>query len=118
MATKGYIDHLLNALPTELRYPLRSAFYYLMDNWRVGDGTRAENAQWYAFESTTASVANTEFSILHGMDAAPGRLIPELRLSEVGNQIVPLTVTKAADAQRVYLKSSSTSAVFSGFLEL
>lgn len=118
MATKGYIDQLLNALPTDLRYPLRSAFYYVMDNWRVGDGRRAENAQWYAMESTTASVANTEFSILHGMGAAPGRFIPVVRLNEVGNQLVTLTVTRAADAQRLYFSSPSTSAVFSGFLEI
>jgi len=31
--------------------------------------------------------------------------------------VVPLRVTRPADAQRVYLKSSSTSAVFSLYIE-
>jgi hypothetical protein len=118
MATKGAIDLYVNALPEAIRYPIRSAFYHLMDNWRLGDGARAENAQWYAFETTTPAVANTEFSIAHGLGAAPGRLIPVLRLNEVGDELVPLRVSRAADAERVYLTSASTSAVCSGFLEL
>jgi hypothetical protein len=117
MATKGAIDLYVNALPEDIRYPIRQALYYIMDNWRLGDGVRAENAQWYPVESTTASVANTEFVIKHNLATTPGRFIPVLRLNEVNDQIVPLTVSRAADATNVYLKSSSTSAVFSGFLE-
>lgn len=118
MANKGIIDANVNALPEELRYPIRSAFYYLMDNWRLGDGARAENASWYAIESTTASVANTEFAVKHNIGAVPGRFIPVMRLNEMGNQLVPLTVSRAADATYCYFKSASTSAVFSGFLEI
>lgn len=118
MATKGYIDHLLNALPTDLRYPLRSAFYYLMDTWRFGDDVRAENAQLYRLTSTTASVANTEFSIVHGMGAAPHQLLPVLDLTDSNAQLVPLKVSRPADAQRIYLQSSSTSASFTIYAEL
>lgn len=118
MATKGALDIYINALPQELRYPIRSALYYLSDNWRLGDGPRAENAQWYPVESTTASVANTEFSVKHGIGAVPSRFIPVMRLNEVGNQLVPLTVSRPADATYCYFKSSSTSAVVSGFLEV
>lgn len=117
MASKGRIDVALNALPTEYRVPLRDAFYHLLDDWRLGDGDKAENARWYAVESTTSSVANTEFAVAHGMESAPGRFIPVLRLNEVGDQVVPLVVSRAADAQYVYFKSSSTSAVFSGYFE-
>lgn len=117
MATKGAIDLYVNALPEDLRYAVRSALYYMLDNYRIGDAARAENFQWYPIESTTATVANTEFTVRHGLGATPARFIPVMRLNEVGNALVPLTVTRAADATFLYLKSSSTSAVFSGFLE-
>lgn len=117
MASKGRIDVALNALPAEYRVPLRDAFYEVLDAWRLGDAKRAENAQWYAIESTTASVANTEIAVAHGMGTTPGRFIPVLKLNEIGDQIVPLVVSRAADATYVYFKSSSTSAVFSGYCE-
>src|SRR5438105_11090843 len=108
MATKGFLDTYLNALPQEIRYPLSQAFQYLADNWRLGDDRRAQNAQWYQVTSTTASVANTEFSIVHGLATAPKWLVPVLDLNSVNAQLVPLQVSKAPDAQRVYLKSTST----------
>lgn len=117
MASKGALDIYINALPEEIRYPIRSALYYLSDNWRLGDGARAENAQWYPIESTTASVANTEFAVKHGIGSVPSKFIPVMRLNEKGNQLVPLQVSRAADATYCYFTSSSTSAVFSGFLE-
>jgi hypothetical protein len=118
MATIGYIDILLNTLEPTVKGPIKSAFDYLLSNWRLGDGVRAENAQWYKFESTTASVANTEFSIHHGLNQKPSKLIPILDLNTVGSQLVPLVASRAPDAQRVYLKSSSTSAVFTCLLEV
>lgn len=117
MASKGALDVFINALPTEIRYPVRGALYYLADNWRLGTQPRAQNAQWYRVQSTTASVAGTEFSIPHGLGSAPHTLVPILDLSAVNSQIVPLTVSRAPDASRVYLTSSSTSAVFTCFLE-
>lgn len=117
MASKGLIDVALNSLPQELRKPLQDAFYHILDDWRLGDGDKAENARWYAIEATTSSVANTEFAVVHGMESAPGRFVPVLRLNEVGDQLIPLVVSRAADGQYVYFKSSSTSAVFSGYFE-
>lgn len=107
----------LNTLPTEQRTPIRAAFYYLMDNWRFGTAARAENAQLYRLTSTTASVANTEFSIAHGLGTAPTQLIQVLDLSKVNSQFVPLQVSRAADASRIYLQSTSTSAVFTVLAE-
>lgn len=117
MASKGYVDGLINALPTDIRYPIRSAIWYLMDNWRFGNATRAENAQLYRVSSTTASVANTEFTVPHGLSAAPSLILPFLDLTQINSQLVPLTVSRAADAKYLYLKSSSTSAPFSIFVE-
>ena len=117
MASKGQIDVALNALPQELRKPLQDAFYHILDDWKLSDGAKAENARWYRVEFTTSSNANTEFAVAHGMESAPGRFIPVLRLNEVGDSIVPLQVSRAADGTYVYLQSSSTSTVMSGYFE-
>ena len=117
MADKGYVDNLLNALDQAIRYPIRSAIWYHMDNWRLGTGTRATNAQWYRYTSTTSSVALTEFSVSHGLGVVPATLIPVLDLTSTSAQLIPLAVSRAPDVSRVYLKSSSTSARFTFFLE-
>jgi hypothetical protein len=118
MADKGYVNSFINALPENLRYPLRNSFWYLMDNWRIGTGARAINAQLYRLTGTTHATANTEFSIKHGMDGTPTQILQVLDLSVVNSQIVPLTVSKAADGDRIYLKSSSTGATFTLLAEL
>lgn len=118
MADKGYMQTLTNALPEDARLPVRNAFWYLMDNWRIGTGPRATNAQWYRLTGTTAAIANTEFSIKHGLDGIPSQLMPILDLSVVNSQMVPLTVSRAADGDRIYLKSSSTSATFTVMAEV
>ena len=118
MASKGAIDIALNALPQELRKPLQDAFYHVLDEWRLGDQARAENARWYATEATTPSTGFTEFAVAHNMETAPGRFIPVLRLNEVGDSIIPLQVTRAADGTYAYFQSSSTSATFSGYFEI
>jgi hypothetical protein len=117
VANKGYVDSLINGLPTEMRNPVGSAIKYLMDNWRVGTGTRAANAQWYRVTATTASVANTEFAVKHGLSSPPAQLFPVLDLAQINSQLVPLTVSRAPDATYLYLKSSSTSAPFSMLVE-
>lgn len=114
---RGYIQTLLNNLPADLRPSLTAAFDYLQDNFRLGDGARATNAQWYRFSSTTATTANQEFSIRHAAGQTPSKLIPVLDLTQIGSQIVPLTVSRAPDDQRLYLKSSSTGAVFEVYVE-
>ncbi len=117
MATKGIIDVYVNALPDPIRYPIRSALYYILDNLRIGDGARAENFQWYPVSFTTSSVANTEVQVAHNVGSVPMKFFPVMDLSSVGNSFVPLTVTRASDGTFLYLKSSSTSATVSGFVE-
>jgi hypothetical protein len=117
MANKGYVTTLLNALDSDIKKPLQSAFDYVLDNVRIGTGTRAVNMQWYRVQSTTSSTGGVEFSIQHGMGVAPTTLIPVLDVGTVGAQLVPLEVSRAADAERIYLKSTSTSAVFVALLE-
>lgn len=115
---KGYVATLLNTLPADIKGPITQAFDYVQDSWRLGDGARATNAQLYKFTSTTAATANEEFSIRHGLGQLPSKVIPVLDLNQVGSQVVPLVVSRAPDEQRVYLKSSSTGAVFQIYVEI
>lgn len=118
MASLGYIKTLLNTIPDAgLRNTLQLCFEEALRQARIGDNDKAENFAWFQVESTTASVANTEFSVVHGMDVAPTRFIPSLRLDAVGAQLVPLVMSRAPDGRRAYFKSSSTSAVFMGHFE-
>ena len=110
MAAPGYVAQILNALPADIRTPLTSAFDYVMREFSLGDNAKAENFSWFKVESTTHATANTEFSVPHNMGQVPTCILPVLPLSEVGAQLVPLTVSRAADASRIYLKSSSTGA--------
>ena len=109
----GYIATLLNALDSNIKRGLIPAFDYVLTNWRLGpieDGKRALNAQIYWFSATTSSAAGTEFSVRHGLGQVPGYVITGAPLHEAGVQIVPLSVSRVADDQRVYLTSTSTSA--------
>ena len=118
MADKGYVQTFINALPENIRYPIRNSFWYLMDNWRIGTGPRAINAQLYRLTATTHVTANTEFSFKHGLDGTPTQIIQIADLSVVNSQIVPLVVSRAADGERIYLKSSSTGATITLLAEL
>lgn len=114
---KGYVATLLNALPADIKKVMQPALDYMQDSWKLGTGPRATNAQWYRIESTTAGVANEEFSVRHGLGVAPHTLIPVLDLTASGAQLVPLVVSRAADDERVYLRSASTSAFVTFFVE-
>lgn len=120
MARISYVESLIAGLPADAKRSLKLAFEYVLDNLRFGRpevDERAENGQHYFFEGTTPAVANTEFSIAHGMAAAPYLLIPVLPLDVVNAQIVRLKVTRAADVERIYLSSPDTSATFRVMVE-
>lgn len=117
MASRGYVQTLINRLPADQRVVMEAIFDEVMRQNRIGDSDKAQNFAWFATESTTHATANTEFSVLHGMESPPTRFIPSLRVDVAGSQMVPLTVSRIADARRAYFKSSSTSAVFQGHFE-
>lgn len=115
MADIGGVQAELAAFEGPQKTGLVNAFTYVLNNLTFGaveHQTRAKNFQTYYLTSTTPSVANTEFSIPHGLGSAPSMLLPVLSLSGIGAQVIPLQVSRAADDKRVYLKSSSTSAAF------
>jgi len=117
VSDKGIIDLSINALPVDIRKPLQRAFYEILDNFRFGSGRRAQNAQLYRVTATTPDVANTEFAIAHGLGTAPTQVFPVLDLKSIGSQLVPVQVSRAADAQNLYLRSTSTSAAITLFVE-
>ena len=117
MASKGYIASILNQLPADQKKALQPAFDHALDDAILGTATKAANFRWVKRTSTTASVAGTEFSIQHGIGTVPTWIIPVLDLNTVNSQIVPLTVSRAPDASRIYLTSTSTSAVFTVMVE-
>lgn len=117
MAAPGYVAQLLNSLDPEIRTVLTSVFDYVMREYSLGANTKAENFSWFRVEGTTHATANTEFSVNHGMDHAPSKLVPIIPLDTVNATLPQLTVTRAADARRIYLKSDSTSAFFQAYLE-
>lgn len=117
MADIGLIESELGAFPSDQKRSLVVSFRYLLNNLSFGaisdERTRATNFQAYYLSGTTPAVAQTEFSITHGLGVVPNVLFPVVALNQVGAQIVPLTVSRAADTKRIYLKSSSTSAPIS-----
>lgn len=117
MAAFGNVDRILNALDASIRVPITAAFEYVMRELSLGDSAKADNFLLFRVSGTTSGTANAEFSIAHGMDHAPTKLIPFLQLDAAGGQIVALKVSRASDARRIYLTSPSTGAAFVAYLE-
>lgn len=116
MADIGYIKADLAAFDGPQKSALTNIFTYVLRNFTLGSVEHqrpATNLQAYYLTGTTPAVAQTEFSMAHGLASAPSVLIPVVGLDQVGAQIVPLQVSRAADNRRIYLKSSSTSASIS-----
>lgn len=113
----NYVGTLLNSLEPAVKKVLQLAFDYVQATFRLGTDLKATNANWYRQVTTTHVDAYAEFSVAHGMDGIPTTVIPVLDLNAVGSQLVPLVVTRAPDAKRIYLSSPSTAAVVTFYLE-
>lgn len=119
MASERYIESLLGSLPADFKRALIPVFSEILTNFRLGhpdDQRRAENLQAYYYRAVTPATPGQEFSIPHGLLKTPYNLVPVLPL-EVGYRLVPLTVTRAPDAARVYLSSTVASAPICILLE-
>lgn len=120
MADLGSIETELNGMPDTGKNILVRIFRALVPFLVAGPvehQRKLTNFARYYVTSTTSSVANTEFSIVHGMGRAPHTIRPVLPMDAVGAKVVRLTNTRVADAMRVYLSSPDTSAVVSVELE-
>lgn len=108
MANKGFVLALLNGLADDVRRVLVPAFEYTLDELSFGypdPGTKATNFTLYYFTGTTPVVADTEFSVSHGLQTIPSIAIPVMPLDVVGTRFLRLYVTRAADTERVYFAS-------------
>jgi hypothetical protein len=108
---KSYIAGLSNQGDKKI---WTQVFTHLLQTISFGEPeheTKATNLNAYFYTATTPAVANTEFSIAHGIGARPRLAIPVVDLRQQGSAFVPLRVSKAADSKRVYFTSTSTSAV-------
>jgi len=117
VASSSYVKTFFGSVPAELKGPLGAAFSYVLANLRLGrpmSGStlqdRGANLQVYPLTATTPSTPGEEFSIMHGLPTVPYLLIPAIDPQTIGSQLVPLTVTRAADSVRVYLSSTVADA--------
>lgn len=120
MARDTFVDTATGSLDPDLKLALKRIFTYVLNNLRFGQPVsddRAENFQAYFYDAVTPATPGQEFSIVHNLGVAPYLLIPVLATQDVNAQLVPLTVTRAADANRVYLSSSVASTAIKVLIE-
>lgn len=112
MADLGYVRALAKQIPdAATRRAFEQAFTHVLENLRLGvpeHQTRAENTQQYWLQSTTAT-STGEFDIAHGLNTTPKYALLALELDRVGSKAGPLTVSRAADSRRLYLKADAGS---------
>lgn len=120
MADLGYIQRELGSLPRDLRPTLQRIFQAILKDLRLGhpaDATASTNFGAAFYEGTTPATPGETFTIRHQFGRAPYLLLPVLPLDTDGAQIVPMTVQRAADENRVYLTSTVANAPFIVLLE-
>lgn len=120
MADSSYVKSIVGSLQADVKKALGEAFTYVLGNLRFGaveHQTRATNFQAYWLTGTTSSNALQEFSIAHGLGRIPMVAFPVLPLDQIGAQAVSVQISRAADGQRIYLKSASTSVAIALLVE-
>jgi hypothetical protein len=120
VADLGFIEREVASLPRELRPTFQRIFQSILKDLRLGhpaDATASTNFGAAFYEGTTPSTPGETFTIRHGFGRVPYLILPVLALDTVGAQLVPLTVQRAADADRVYLTSPVADAPFIVMLE-
>lgn len=120
MSVPGYAESLFGGLATDIKRVFTEYSRYVLPNGRFGPVThqgKSENFQAYYVLSTTASTANDEFSVVHGLGRTPYLAIQVLPLDQIGAKQVRLEVTRAADGQRAYFRSPEVSAPLALLLE-
>lgn len=114
MANASYMKSLIGSLESNIRAAFGNVFDYAFKSLKFGPAESGEasiNFGAVFYESTTPSTASQEFTIAHRQGTPPYLAVPVLDLTSSNSQVVPLKVTRPADAQYLYLASSSTNAV-------
>lgn len=118
MATSSYAKSLMSSLPTEMKLAMHKLAEYIFDRSLVfgpvdpQDATSpTTNFGGRYVKVTTSTAASQEFSVQHGLGRIPNVFWMVGNPRSVNSQLLPLTVSKAADANRLYFTSASTSVV-------
>ena len=125
MATSSYAKTLLGGLPTDLKTAFNKFAEYIFDRTftfgpvDTSDAqTACQNLAGRFVRVTTAPVANMEVAVAHGLAKAPAMMMQVVSPAIVNSQFLgDLTVSRAADNTRIYLKSASTSVVLHLYCE-
>lgn len=120
MADIGSIESELNGVPEDSgRNVFVRVFRALVPFLQFGPvehQRKATNFGAYFYNSTTAA-STGEFSIAHGLGRTPYVVFQVLALDQVNAKMPALQVSRAADASRIYLKSTELSTPFSLLVE-
>lgn len=121
MSDIGNVETMLAGIPDQdLRKILKRVFEYVLTDTRFGraeDGERSKNFGGGFFAIRTAENAGDEFIIPHSFGRPPYLLLGALPLDAVNATLVPLTITRAADANNVYLSSTEEDTPIVVYLE-
>lgn len=121
MAAIGYLESLVNTLPADEKKVLvefiREAFKTLAFGAPDTTPVAATNFGGNLVPVTTSSVSNQEVAVPHRLDRKPRWLSPALDPNTVNASLPAFTITRAADATHVYLKSATTTATFWLYVE-
>lgn len=121
MATSSYAKSLLGGLAADVKTAFSRVFDYVLEgNLRFGPvehQKRTENFAGIYVNVTTPSVADTEFTVAHGLNAKPRVMWQVLDPQALGAKLVRLEVSRVADDTRLYLRSPETSAGITLYVE-
>jgi len=118
MATSSYAKTLLGGLQADLRRAMGEVLDYLLNN-SIAFGpiesdqtlTKTTNMSGRYVKLTTSTTAGVECSAAHGLGRAPNVVWQVTTPTLVNSRFIgDLTVTRAADAQRVYFTSTTAGA--------
>lgn len=109
----GTLETILAALPKEIRTVLVNYTNIWIKDLRFGapgdTPASTENFAGALVPFTTSATPDGEVAIAHQLERVPRLAFPVLALDTVGESIVQLAVTRAADATYIYLSSPETN---------
>ncbi len=122
MADLGLVKTLLGGLEDRVKRALSAAFEHVLGELSYGPAdadTGSLNFSGHFYEGTTSSVADREVAVAHQFGTAPYLVMPVLPVGagSSGVSMVPLTTTRPADAQYIYVSSPTTGATFRLYAE-
>lgn len=122
MASLASVEREINGLPSDQRAIFLRIFRPVLKEMRLGHPTGdnpdpCENFGGGFYHIVTPATPGDELAVAHGFGRAPYLLIPVLPLDVVNAEIVPVQVSRAADARYIYLKSTEGSAAMSIYVE-